>query len=138
MLRFAHWRIVRATLTLILVLATQLAFAGQVCRAVMAGSGPDPMNEMSLTGGALQTPVADQQSCCDGSTKAASLCFLTAFGADKFMTATADGLSPFDLSLPVQEGSMFTAGTVSPAVPSSAFSAESRLPAYLLFHRFLS
>jgi hypothetical protein len=141
MLRFAHRRIVRATLTVVLVLATQLAFAGQVCRAVMAGNGPDsgPMNVMSITGGALQPPFADRQPCCDGSTKAANPCFLTAFGAEKFVTATAGDSPPFDLGPPGQEGSTFTAGNLSsPTVPPSARSAESSVPAYLLFHRFLN
>ncbi len=134
-------RIVRAALTLMLALATQLAFAGQVCRAVMAGGMPEnyPAQVLPRAGGVPQVPVADPQPCCDGDAMAASTCFLVTLGTESVVALPAGGAPPLDLTPPGQDHSAFAVGnapSVAVSLPTGAVGPP--LLAYLLFHRFLS
>jgi len=124
-----------------LALATQLAFAGQVCRAVMAGGMPEnyPAQVLPRAGGVPQVPVADPQPCCDGDAMAASTCFLAALGSESVIALPAGGAPALDLAPPGQDHSAFAAGSAPPVTASlPTGSVGPPLQAYLLFHRFLS
>ena len=134
-------RLVRAVLALMLAVATQLAFAGQVCRAVMGGGMPANRHAQVMPRASFipQVAVADPQPCCDGDALAARTCFLAALGTESVIAVPAGGAPPLDLAPPGQDHSAFAVGS-APSVTASlpTGSVGPPLQAYLLFHRFLS
>jgi hypothetical protein len=133
--------IARAALTVVLALATQFAFAGQVCRAVMVDGMAEnrPAQVLPRASDVPQPPVADLQPCCDGDAMAASNCFLAMLGTESVVALAAGAAPLFDLAPPRQDWSTVAVGdTSSAAVLLPTGLVGPPLPAYLLFHRFLS
>jgi len=124
-----------------LAVATQLAFAGQVCRAVMGGGMPANRHAqvMPPAGFIAQAAVADPQPCCDGDALAARTCFLAALGTESVIALPAGGAPLSDLAPPGRDHSAFAvvnAPSVAASLPTGSVGPP--LQAYLLFHRFLS
>ena len=141
MLAPADKRIARAVLTAVLALATQFAFAGQVCRAVMAGGMLEnrPAQVLPRAGDGTQAPVSDPQPCCDGDAMAASTCFLATVGAENAIALPASVAPLSDLAPPDRDHSAFAVGNaplVAVSLPTGSVGPP--LQAYPLFHRFLS
>lgn len=130
-------RVARAAWVLVLALATQLAFAGQLCAAVMLDSAlrDTPVRaQTEAADGAVAT--AESQPCCRAADMAPTTCF-TAAGAASLATL-APGSTPLPDVTPFS--SIWTARPVAPRL-SAAFDAafvRPPPPAYILLHRFLS
>ncbi len=135
---FLRSRIGRAALTLVLLLTTQFAMAGQVCRSAMGGA-PDGC-PLQVRGEAAHSMSAamDSPACCGTNLMPATPC-LIALG-DLSLAAMAPGSAHLlDLALPSRDYSMTaSAGASSVSVLLPTASVGPPLPAYIVFHRFLS
>ena len=139
MIAFLHRRIGRTALTVVLLLATQFAFAGQVCRSVMVGSVPDGRPAHVLGHAAhITAAVADSPPCCDGVAMPASPCF-TALGGMSLAALAPGGAPLLDLAPPIRDRSTAAVtGAFSVSVPLPTTSVGPPLPTYIVFRRFLS
>ena len=137
---FPYSRIGRVAVTMVLLLATQLAFAGQVCRAVMVGSVLDSRPAEVLDQTAHSTAAAaGSRPCCDGCAMPANMCLLTALGDTSVIALPAGGAPLLDLAPPVRDCSTpAIVGTSSVSIPLPATSVGHPPPSYIVFHRFLS
>ncbi len=129
----------RAALIVVLILASQLAFAGQMCRAVMVGGAPHcPVAHASA--GALEVRVAEAHvlPCVDDAPAPASSC-LGAIGPND-ATVTASGAVPqFDLAPPLRDHpTVVILDASSTPIPLPTSSVGPPLRVYILFGRFLS
>jgi hypothetical protein len=130
-------RIGHAALTLLLLLATQLAFASQLCAAVTAAraSSIPTMNAMAqdASAPAVRSGMAP---CCDVDASHHAMC-VSATG-----DAAANVLAAGSASLALLSPPGDRAGIVADAPSSSASSLTATggppLPAYIVFRRFLS
>ena len=140
MIDFLRTRRCRLPLAVILLLVTQLAFAGQSCRAVMfpmdsgnvapAIQQPTPGGDTSLTGDALP--------CCNSEVPPPSLC-LVAVDANTATAIIAGSTSLHDLAPPAQSVAPLDVVDRSwSAPPLAAIAAGPPLPVYIVFNRFLS
>jgi hypothetical protein len=140
MIDFLRTRRCSLPLAVILLLVTQLAFAGQSCHAVMLAmdSGndaprsqqPAPAGDVSLRGDALP--------CCNSDVPPPSLCLVAVDATTA--TAIIAGSPPLhDLAPPVQSVASSDIIDRSLAAPSGpAIALGPPLPAYIVFSRFLS
>ncbi|MEO5765415.1 MAG: hypothetical protein ABIR52_08930 [Casimicrobiaceae bacterium] len=130
-----HRKLGRAALAVVLLLATQVAFAGQLCRAVMVGNaaGGAPM----LAHAAVPDGV-EASACCDGAPPSGDACLTALAGAIPVATSVG-ARSPSDVALPLVDRSPVAriAARSAPILPLAA-SARTATPAYILFLRFLS
>ena len=138
MMPLLHRPVGRVVLTVVLLLATQLAFAGQLCRAVMMGSVADACPAHALGQAGDLTLAVDLQLCCDCVVIPASTC-VTALG-DVSLVALASGGAPLaDLAPPFRDRSTVAIiGAASGPVLVPTTSVGPPLPSYIIFHRFLS
>jgi hypothetical protein len=140
MIDFLRTRRCRLPLAVILLLVTQLAFAGQSCRAVMfpmdsgnvapAIQQPAPAGDTSLTGGALP--------CCNSDVPPPSLCLVAVDATTA--TAIIAGSPPLHGLAPPFE-SVASSDIIDRswgAPPPPAIAAGPPLPVYIVFSRFLS
>lgn len=140
MVDFLRTRRCRIPLAVILLLVTQLAFAGQSCRAVMfdmdsgnealGGQQSAPAGDVSLTGDALP--------CCDSDAPAPSLCLVAVDATTA--TAIIAGSPPLNDLAPLVQ-SVAPSNVVDRswiASPRPAIAAGPPLPVYIVFSRFLS
>lgn len=132
-------RIGRTALTMVLLLATQLAFAGQVCRGVMVGSVLDGRPAQASGQPAHSTTGAMQPNpCSDGVAMSGSPC-LTTLNAMNLAALAPGGAPPLDLAPPRRDRSMAAVlGAASISVPFPTTSVGPPLPSYIVFRRFLS
>lgn len=139
MLPLLHRRTGRAALTMVLLLATQFAFAGEVCRSVMVGSVPTDRPADVLDKAAHSTAAAAySHACCDGVAMPASPC-LTALGGMSLAALAPGGASLSDLAPPIRDHSIaVVTGALSASVPLPTTSVGPPLPSYIVFRRFLS
>jgi len=117
---------------LLLVIATQLAFAGDLCRSVMIGSmaAGGTGQASSAVGDSSRVQMA-MPPCCDGSIVDASKCL----AAPTYAVATTPAPSVF-----LQASAGYIVAPVAAPfsrLQSRAYSGLSP-PPYLLFHRLLS
>ena len=140
MIDFLRTRRCRLPLAVILLLVTQLAFAGQSCRAVMfdmdSGNGAPgiqqlaPTSDVSLTG--------DAAPCCGSDAQSTSLC-LVAVDASTATAMIAVSASLHHLAPPAKIVAPSDVVDRSWAAPSRpAIAAGPPLPVYIVFSRFLS
>ena len=129
----------RAALTVVLILASQLAFAGQVCRAVMVEGAPR-CSVTHASGRSVAVMGADTHAfpCVDDYQAPVTSC-LPAI-ASKDATVTASGAVPqFDLAPPLRDYPMVAiAGASSAPIPFPTRSVGPPLRIYIFFGRFLS
>ncbi len=139
MIALLHRPIGRTALTMVLLLATQLAFAGQVCRTVMVGSVLDGRPAHVLGQPAHSTAGAMQSHpCCDGVAMPGSPC-LTTLDAMSLAALAPGGAPLLDLAPPLRDRStaaIFGASSISVPLPTTSVGPP--LPSYIVFHRFLS
>ena len=139
MIPFPHRHLGRAALALVLVLATQLAFAGQVCRAVMV-SGAGHCRAAHASVPAVEVMVADAHAfpCVDDASAPVGSCF-GAIGS-KDATVTASGSVPqFDSAPPMRDYPVVAIlGASLAPIPLPTSSVGPPLRVYILFSRFLS
>ena len=122
--------------TVVLVLATQLTYAGQMDLAVMSG-GMTPATAHNVAGTGAATDVdRASQACCDRGTMNALTCVASTHAVD----AAVSGAPPIaDLLPPVTSRLFVAVADVSPPRRDlPAASAGSFPPQYILFRRFLS
>lgn len=136
-MRFLSRRTCRTALAVVLLLATQLAFAGELCATVLAGSAPDG-DEMAIVAnvGNTSAAAAARMACCDGMAMPVSTC-VTAFGGIGQAALATSGASLPDIVSLVRHRSSLADNASATAVVL-ATSAGPPLPAYILLHRFLS
>lgn len=136
---FPRRRTGRAVLTVVLLLSTQFAFAGQVCRSVMGGGMPNGRPAQVLFQGAQGTAVAmDMHACCDHAAMPASPC-LTALDGMSVAALASAGASVSDLVPPIGDRMMgVLSGAPSTSIPLPTTSVGPPLPSYIVFRRFLS
>jgi hypothetical protein len=141
MIDFLRTRRCRLPLAVLLLLVTQLAFAGQSCRAVMFDMGganeaaamqhAAPASDLSL--------ASDAQPCCGGDPPPPSIC-LVAVDAVTATALVASGEAPLPVLAPPAYGAaardVFAWSRAAPAHPTA--SARPSLPAYIVYRRFLS
>lgn len=138
---FLRSRRLRLPLAVVLLLLTQVALAGQACRAVMPGmsdgSGGAAIHQMHTEGGELAA-TADALPCCEPDPVPLSTCVVP---DDASMSAAlvADSLQVPDLAAVVELISTDAIRRRDPAPLHPARSAAGPpLLAYIVFHRFLS
>ncbi len=133
-----HSRSARVALLLVLLVATQLAWAGQLCRAVMVGTAM-PADYSAYAGGdSASCPTNDASPCCDRTVVPAVDCTIvgatSAFDASLINTQ-AGGAAPPVYFISAVSAHEAPAGVVGPFPAAPAGHA---LPAYIQYHRFLS
>ena len=144
MIAFLRSRRCRLPLAVILLLVTQIALAGQACRAVMPGANHSSESAATAThqmgGVARDSAVADAEAlpCCahDAPTP---LCLVPddASAATALTGANAawpDFAPPGDVDLSV---AAFNGANAAPS-PPARFAAGPPLRVYIVYHRFLS
>lgn len=123
----------RAGLTFVLVLATQLAYAGQLCHSIASAvpgqSRSDASNESPCVALAAQP-------CCDDATLHKAMCLSNPTD----LGASVSGAAPVSASAPPASAWHLVAqlGAPSASPPLPAAPAGLSLPSYILFSRFLS
>lgn len=128
----------RLALALLLLLSTQLALAGQLCRGVMAGGGIAGQAMLAPEEGAGDRTQA-ARPCCSDTVVSAADCPTAVVAATKspdgsFVKAQIGGAGPATSPPPVMTASFDAASSVPfPAVPAGL-----ALPVYILFGRFVS
>ncbi len=139
-MRVMHQRIVRIALTLVLLAATQVAIAGQLCSSVMARDMPVGQSGRgydAMAAGAVV--VADLQPCCGSAPMPATTC-VTAVDGVGWTAAAPNGNSPPAVAAPPPSAYATVMGLERS--PTSAFRAATAvgppLPAYIRLRRFLS
>ena len=133
-----HSRSARLVLAVLLLVATQLAIAGQLCHGVMLGAlaNAAPMQAMAAMGA---EPAAAAQPCCEPSLTPAADCPIALMGSDKgenWALAKAQLAGIATAPPPVLLAALCVRRAV--AVPLPAASAGPAPPVYILFARFLS
>lgn len=140
MIDFLRMRRCRFPLAVILLLVTQLAFAGQSCRAVMFDMNrvnEAPARQHMAPAGNLLV-AADGAPCCDGDAPPPKMCLVAVDAATA--TAIVAGRAPLhDLASPVQfvaAREVLARSWTTPTRPAGSVGPP--LPAYIVFSRFLS
>ena len=144
MIPFLHSRRCRLPLAVILLLVTQIAFAGQACRAVMPGTNHSSESAAAAThqmgGAARGSAVADAEPlpCCAHDAPP-PLCLVPgdATAATALTGASAawpDFAPPPDVVLSV---AAFDGADAAPSRPARS-AAGPPLRVYIVYHRFLS
>lgn len=136
---FLSSRTCRAAFAVVLLLATQLAFAGQLCAAVMAEDAADGRHTSSTANSSgITAAVAVREPGCDGMAVPVSTC-VTAFRGISLAALAPGGLSLSDLIPLVRDRSPLASGGAATAlVVRLTTSVGPPLPAYILLRRFLS
>ena len=135
-----YQRIARIALTLILLAATQLALAGQLCSSVMASRTPVGNNEQWHGDMATGVAVAAESQPCYGSAAMPARTCISRIDASGWSAAALHGNSlPTVAALPPLA---YTTVVALDRSPMSAFRPASTagppLPAYIRLRRFLS
>ena len=131
-----HSRAARFALALLLAFATQLAVAGDLCRAVVVGGdGVD----MSQAGHAMGSVPADEGvsalPCCEDAHVALVKC---ARAAPAATGSTLDKWQPSGAAPSFDASSTLRVGEPRHAPLPASAPAASSVPSYILFGRFLS
>jgi hypothetical protein len=128
----------RAAVAVIVLLATQLAFAGQACRAVMLDASADGHPMQGMVHGDSATSPADPLPCCHHASGSPATCVVMPDAvAGGFVIAGGAPLA--DLAAPSLHVSPF--GSIDRSfitVPFPTATVGSPLPSYIVFGRFLS
>ena len=125
-----------------LLLVTQIAFAGQLCRAVMLDMKGDAGAVTHQVNTAFNSALAtdgDALPCCDGHSTPPSTCLVPDDGSTA-AALVAGGLLVPDLGPPVDaraSGDGFRRADVAPSHPAAS-AAGPPLRIYIVYHRFLS
>ena len=132
----------RLPLAVILLLVTQIAFSGQLCRAVMLdmkGDAAAVTHQVNNASDSLLTTEADALPCCDGHLPPPTTCLVPDDGSTA-AALVAGGLLLPDLGPPVDaraSGDAFRRADIAPSHPvGSAAGPPPRI--YIVYHRFLS
>lgn len=135
---FLRKRLGRAALTVVLLLTTQLAMAGQVCRAVMTGDAPNGQVAHVLVRAAeVSIAVEDSRPCCEATAIPESTCLTALGGMDRIVLASAT-VPLFDLAPPPCDRPMVVLDASLAPISPPTHSVGPPLRAYILFSRFLS
>ncbi len=130
----------RMPVALLLLLVTQLAFAGQTCRAVVLNG--NRVNEMpgtqSVASIGVSSSTAGGHACCDADAPAPHTCVIAVDAATS--TALVAGNSQLHSPIPAAPllVSSYARGRSSAIVPHPTPAAGPPRPAYIVFSRFLS
>jgi len=142
MIAFLRTRRCRLPLAVLLLLVTQLAFAGQSCRAVMLGmngAGETAATHQSgAASGAPQSLEAEAPPCCGDDAPPVNVC-LVAVDVTTAAALVASSTSLPDLAPPVAvsaSSDAFDRAHTATSLPAD--SAGPPLPVYIVYHRFLS
>ena len=132
-----HSRFARVALLLVLLVATQLAWAGQLCRAVMVAAMPADHSAYA-TGDSASHAANDARPCCDRTLAPAVDC--TIVGATSALDASLINAQSGGAAPPVHFISAMSAHEAPAGVvgPVPAAPAGHALPAFIQYHRFLS
>ncbi len=132
-------RTCRTAFAVVLLLATQLAFAGQFCAAVVTGSAQGGRQmTAAANSGDITSAVAAEEPCCGGMAMPVGTC-VTAFGGMSLAALAPGSVSLPDLIPLVRDRSpLASGGAASASVVVLTTSAGPPLPAYILLRRFLS
>lgn len=139
LLRSRHCRL---PLAVMLLLVTQIAFAGQLCRAVMLDMNGDAgavTHQVNTASNGAFAADDDALPCCDGLSSPPSTCLVPDDGSTA-AAPVAGGLLLPDLAPPVDpRGSTdaFRRPDVAPSHPAGS-AAGPPLRIYIVYHRFLS
>lgn len=142
MIAFLRSRRCRLPLALILLLVTQIAFAGQACRAVMPGTigsgGPAASHQMGSVSGDSAAADAEPLPCC-GHQATPPVCVVPDDASVASALTAASAIWPdfapagnIDLSVPT-----LNRADAAPSLPAR-FAAGPPLRVYIVYHRFLS
>ena len=136
---FLHKGTGRAALAVIVLLATQIAFAGQACRAVMLDTLSDGHPAQGLVQGHRATlPAQPLPRCCHDAPGSPSTCIVMPDGVTGGFIA-AGGAPLDDLAAPFTYRAPFgfvERSFVTAPLPTATVGPP--LPAYIVFRRFLS
>ena len=142
MTAFLRPRRCRLPLAVILLLVTQIAFAGQLCRGVMLdmkGDAAAVTHHLNNASGSVLASEADALPCCDGHMPLPSTCLVPDDGSTA--AALVAGSLPLpDLAPPLEargSSDAFRRPDVVPSHPAGS-AAGPPLRIYLVYHRFLS
>ena len=142
MIAFLRSRRCRLPLAVILLLVTQIAFAGQACRAVMPGAnhsgGAATSQQMDSVAGGSAVADAEALPCC-GYEATLPVCVVpddesVASALTAASAAWPDVAPPSNVDLSVVA---FNSADAVPSLPAR-FAAGPPLRVYIVYHRFLS
>ena len=144
MIAFLRSRGCRLPLAVILLLVTQVAFAGQACRAIMPGTtGTDKaaaMHQMhGAPGGLIVVTDAGALPCCEGHVPPVSTCLVPDDASTSAVLVAGGTLLP-DLAPPADvaaSADVFRRTGVAPSHPAHS-AAGPPLRVYIVYRRFLS
>lgn len=144
MIAFLRSRRCRLPLAVILLLVTQVAFAGQSCRAVMLGMGVNDhaattTHQVSNASDSPDAAEADAMPCCDGHPPPLSVCLVPDDASTSAVLVAGGTLLP-DLAPPADVAAStdaFRRTDVAPSHPAHS-AAGPPLRIYIVYRRFLS
>jgi hypothetical protein len=128
----------QAAMAVVLLLATQLAFAGQLCASVMADGVPvGQQGNLAADAVGMAVAASDLPPCCDGQMPV-STC-ITAFGGMGLAGLAPGSPSLADLLPLIHDCPPLASRTASAEwLVLSTSSAGPPVPAYIFLRRFLS
>ena len=143
MIAFLRARRCRLPLAALLLVVTQLAFAGQACRAVMVDvNGADAADAMHQPGAvsdtAAQAADGDEHGCCGDDAPPIGICLVAIDGSTAAALVSGSTAWP-DIAVATGVASSEPFRRPDTPLPTrAAASAHPLLPVYIVYHRFLS
>lgn len=138
-LQILHSRGTRGAMSLLLLLATQLALAGQICQSVMVG-GIDGRLPAHVAASAAAPVTSEAQPCCDRTPVSSIDCPTALVGAMNPPDASLVNVHAASSALPMHFVSALPVidRSARRVVAFPAAPAGPALPAYIVYGRFLS